>query len=76
MANPFIAGPQSDNLTKASHKTFREFAWDFERNDFIRDDNGQYIILEGNAALKVWIYKCLMTERYRYRAYFDESYFE
>lgn len=72
MANPFIAGPQSDNITKASLETFREFAWDFNTDTFKKDGKGNYIVLEGNEAIKVWVYKCLKTERYRYRAYFDD----
>ncbi|MBE6043535.1 MAG: DUF2634 domain-containing protein [Clostridium thermopalmarium] len=47
---------------------FKEYAWDFEKNDFIYK-NGGNVILEGNEALKVWIYKALKTERYKYLAY-------
>lgn len=72
MANPFVAGPISESTNLAPAETFREFAWDFEKDDFILDDNGSYTIVEGNEAMKVWVYKCLMTERYRYRAYFDD----
>lgn len=46
-----------------------ELDYDFEKNDFKYDSNGQHIIVSGNDALKIWIYKALMTERFRYLAY-------
>lgn len=48
---------------------FREFAWDFNADNFIYDGNGNHVLLEGNEALKVWIYKALKTERFAYLAY-------
>lgn len=48
---------------------FKEYAWDFEKNNFIYDKNGNHILLEANEALKVWCYKALRTERYKYLAY-------
>lgn len=48
--------------------TFKEYAWDFDNDDFIIED-GELVILEGDEALKVWIYKALKTQRYRYLAY-------
>jgi hypothetical protein len=47
----------------------KEYAWSFETDKFIYDDNGNHVIVEGNEALKVWIYKALKTERYDYIAY-------
>lgn len=47
---------------------FREYAWDFARDEFVMKD-GQLVLLEGQEAVKVWIYKALRTERYRYLAY-------
>lgn len=46
-----------------------ELDYDFEKHDFKYDGNGQHIIVSGNDALKIWIYKALMTERFRYLAY-------
>lgn len=46
----------------------REYAWDFEKNEFILE-NGRIKILEGAEALKVWICKMLKTQRYRYLVY-------
>lgn len=73
MANPFVAGPSEfeEGITKEL-PLFKEYAWDFKKNTFIYDEEGKKIILEGNEALKVWIIKALKTERYRYRAYFDD----
>lgn len=48
---------------------FKEFAWDFEKNNFLYDQNGRRLLLEKAEALQVWIYKALATERYRYEAY-------
>lgn len=72
MANPFMAGPSASDLTVQSLPTFKEYKWNFDKNTFEYDGNGNPVIVEGNEALKVWVYKCLMTERYRYRAYFDD----
>lgn len=64
---PFISTTQA--LSTSSLPTFKMYAWDFETDNFIRDENGNMILLEGNDALKVWIYKALKTERFVYRAY-------
>ena len=48
--------------------TFKEYAWDFNNDDFLLKDN-DFVILTKNDALKVWIYKALKTQRYRYLAY-------
>lgn len=55
--------------TKETLPLFKEYAWDFEQNNFIYDTNGNHILLVGNAALKVWCYKVLQTERFIYLAY-------
>lgn len=64
---PFIGS--ANTTTAASLEMFHEYAWDFEKDCFILDGNGNMILLEGNAALKVWIIKALRTERYNYLAY-------
>lgn len=46
----------------------KEYAWDFDKNKFILE-NGKFKVVEGNEALKVWIWKALKTERYRHLAY-------
>ena len=47
----------------------KELDYDFEKHDYKYDKNGQHIIVTGNDALKIWIYKALSTERFRYLAY-------
>lgn len=48
---------------------FKEYAWNFETDKFRYDGNGNHILLTGNDALEVWIYKALKTERFSYLAY-------
>jgi len=73
MGNPFVSG-NTDNVatTENSLPTFTEYAWDFVNDQFIFE-NGSHKIVAENEALKVWIYKTLKTERWRYRAY-DNAY--
>ena len=71
-AYPFVGA--SDATIQAMQATqelptFKEFDWDFENNCFKYDKSGHHVLLEGADALKVWIYKALATERYRYEAY-------
>lgn len=47
---------------------YKEIAWDFENNKPILID-GNFKVVENNEALKVWIYKALKTERFRYVMY-------
>lgn len=46
----------------------REWAWDFNKNEF-KLKNGQMFIVEKNEAIKIWIYKILKTERFKYLIY-------
>lgn len=71
MANPFITGNISSTNT-STLDTYTEYAWDFQNDCFIYED-GKHKIVTENEALKVWIYKVLKTERWRYRAY-DNAY--
>lgn len=48
---------------------YKEYAWDFDTDKFIYDNAGNHVLVEGNEAIKVWIYKALKTERFRYTAY-------
>lgn len=47
---------------------FREYAYDYENNRLLLRD-GQTYLVEGNEALRIWIFKALSTERFRYTAY-------
>jgi len=46
----------------------KEFAWDFDNNDFLLVD-GKFQIVTGKEALKVWIRKALKTPNSIYAAY-------
>lgn len=72
MANPFVAGMTADSETTQELDEFREYAWDFDHDSFRYDAAGKYIVVTRNEAIKVWIYKLLKTERYRYIAYYDD----
>lgn len=49
-------------------KPLKEYAWDFEGNNFLLKD-GKFQTVKGAEALKIWIWKAIRTERYRYMAY-------
>lgn len=53
---------------KESIPIYKEVAWDFESNKMVIK-NGMPVIVEGNEAIKVWIYKAIKTERYKYLIY-------
>lgn len=65
---PFINTTIQDATETSSAYTPREYAWDFTNNYFLMKD-GKFIVLEGLEAIKVWTYKALGTQRYRYLAY-------
>lgn len=44
---------------------FKEYAIDFKTGEYIKEEN-DIKLLEKNDALKVWIFKALKTERFRY----------
>lgn len=64
---PFIGSTR--DVTGNELPLFKEYAWDFERDCFLYDANGRHILLTGNDALEVWIYKALKTERFSYLVY-------
>ena len=49
-----------------------EYAFDFEKNCLLKNEAGQNYYVYGNEALKIWIYKALMTPRYRHLAYTED----
>ena len=49
-----------------------EYAYDFENNCLKKDESGKNYYVYGNEALKIWIYKSLMTPRFRHLAYSEE----
>lgn len=77
--NPFMTAGLTSTLSPASALSdkdslpeFKELAWDFEKNQFIYNRDGTHKVLTQNEAMKVWIRKAILVERYRYRAYFDD----
>lgn len=71
--NPFMtAGTDAADNPAEELPVFREFAWDFQKHAFLYDNLGRHKIALRNEALKIWIQKALLVERYRYRAYFDD----
>lgn len=72
MANPFMTGNTISTEQYNTQNEFKEYAWDFNRNSFIYNDDGSMKIVTRNEAIKVWVYKVLQTERFRYGAYYDD----
>lgn len=75
--NPFVLGKSTAQDTTQDLPVLQEYGWDFIHDTFTYDTSGKHKIVTENEALKVWIYKALKTERYRYEAYkhgvFDDN---
>ena len=54
--------------------TFKEYVIDFKTGEYIKDENNDIKVLEKNEALKVWIFKALKTERFRYVDVHSDNY--
>ena len=66
---PFIGVPEDYILPKTEElPIFREVTWDFEKDEPILE-KGDFKIIEKKEALKVWIYKCIKTNRYEHEIY-------
>lgn len=65
---PFLNGQDGIVDNTEVLKIYKEIAWDFERDKPIFE-NGDFKIIEGNEALKVWIYKAIKTERFALNIY-------
>ena len=64
---PFISNTD-DVKVDNSFPLYKEVAWDFKNNIPILE-NGDFKIVEGNEAIKVWVYKAILTPRYNYSIY-------
>ena len=64
---PFVTY-EEDVVKNNSFPLYREIAWDFKRDVPILE-NGDFKIVEGNEAIKVWVYKALLVPRYNYSIY-------
>lgn len=74
MADPFVVGnTNTQRAATDAFPVFTEYGYDFTTNQFLYDEDGSNTLVTEDEALKVWIYKALLTERYRYLAY-DEDY--
>ncbi len=51
----------------------KEYAYDFEKDDYFLDSNGNYIVVEGLEALQVRNYLNLKTYKNRYFIFGDEG---
>ena len=65
---PFISNNVDEVKVDNSFPLYKEVAWDFEKDTPIIQ-NGDFKIVEGNNAIKVWAYKALLTPRYNYSIY-------
>ena len=65
---PFISNNVDEVKVDNSFPLYKEVAWDFEKDTPIIQ-NGDFKIVEGNDAIKVWAYKALLTPRYNYSIY-------
>ena len=64
---PFISNTDEVKVDN-TFPMYKEVAWDFKRNIPILE-NRDFKIVEGNEAIKVWVYKALLTPRYNYSIY-------
>lgn len=49
---------------------FCEYAYDFENNT-LKTKNGRHYYVYGNEAMKIWIYKAMVSSRFKHSAYTD-----
>ena len=64
---PFVSNAD-DVKVDNTFPMYKEIAWDFKKNIPILE-NGDFKIVEGNEAIKVWVYKAILTPRYNYSIY-------
>lgn len=66
---PFINTETVQTAASQELPMFREYAYDFENRCLKLDASGKTYLVEGNEAIRIWIYFSLGTARYRYTAY-------
>ncbi|WP_045573611.1 DUF2634 domain-containing protein [Desulfosporosinus sp. I2] len=59
---------QSTVTTTTELPLAKEYAWDFNNNDFLLY-SGKNVIVTGKEAVKIWVWKALYTAKNRYKAY-------
>ena len=65
---PFISNNVDEVKVNNTFPLYKEVAWDFDK-DFPILQNGTFKIVEGNEAIKVWVYKAILTQRYNHSIY-------
>ncbi|MER0283395.1 MULTISPECIES: DUF2634 domain-containing protein [unclassified Clostridioides] len=69
---PFIGVPEDYEIPKKEELgLFHEVAWDFEKDEPIVE-NGDFKIIEENEAIKVWVYKCIKTNKNEHEIYSND----
>lgn len=61
---PFL-DPVETETTEDLAPMAKEYAWDFNKEDFAKRGN-KLCVVEGDEAIKVWLWKLFSTERFRY----------
>ena len=64
---PFISNTDEVKVNN-TFPMYKEVAWDFKNNIPILE-NGDFKIVEGNEAIKVWILKTLLINRYEFEIF-------
>lgn len=54
--------------TAGDFPMLQEWAYDFDNNELLTDENGLPYLVSGNEALKIWLFWAVITERYRWSA--------
>lgn len=68
-ANGETLVPSATTVTSAGDlPMLQEWAYDFENNELLTDENGLPYLVSGNEALKIWLFWAVITERYRWKA--------
>lgn len=60
--------PQSFQAKAEALPLFQEYGYDYESNELKLRNGSTYLVSE-NKALQIWVYKALLTVRYRHLAY-------
>ncbi|AKA69831.1 DUF2634 domain-containing protein [Clostridium scatologenes] len=58
----------TESSAMATSSIPKEYAWDFEKNNFLLKD-GKFQVVEGKEALKIWMWKALHTMKMTYSIY-------
>lgn len=70
---PFIDTSKYEDVIESDKlEELCEYAFDFKNNCLLANSAGQNYYVHRNEALKVWIYKALMTPRYQHLAYTED----